>query len=106
MATLIEQLAPKETVERLEHSLAQDLPVKTDALFPCSAKKIREGAAFLDDVESFLQRVPSDLKAPLLQVLRLKKGWLLLRHDLAEELDMPLRTFDDEILARFQRASA
>ena len=87
MATLIEQLAPKETVEQLEHSLAQELPAQIDALFPGLAEKIREGTASLEDVESLLQHVssvPSGLKVPLLQFLRLKKGWLLLRHDRAK----------------------
>ena len=51
-------------------------------------ERIEDSTATLDEVEAFLQQtspVPDDLKTALLDLLLIKKGWLLVRADRAEE---------------------
>lgn len=52
------------------------------------ARRIKEGTVTVEEIETFLGRtpdIPPDLKSPLLEFLRLKKGWLLLGQDRVEE---------------------
>jgi len=90
MARMIpsETLGLEQALDAMEKASAAG---NSDALIEAPGElraRIEDGTATVDEVEDFLQRtspVPEALKSSLLEHLLVKKGWLLMRADRAEE---------------------
>ena len=92
-------------LEELEQAFIEQHSATLEASSEALGERLKTDEATLEEIESFLQeapKIPHELKPQLLQFLRLKKGWLLIKVGRAEEALHQSR----EVLKINQRAPA
>ena len=85
---LKENFGLNSALEELEQAFVEQHSATLEASSDALGERLKAGEGTLEEVESFLEKapkIPSELKPQLLQFLRQKKGWVLIKIGRAEE---------------------